>query len=301
MLKTTARINTIKLLLTAASLQIVISSGCSRAGIGIKPETPRTVDPSSPIVINDSASELKGKPLKDILVLANVTVQDVPMTSRLIHKVADEASNGVLSIYTKTETAYTIKLLPGRSEGRRFTIPGEALGSAFIIHSKGYALTNNHVIENASKITARTKSGEDLNVEIVARDPVLDLALLKVISTNTDFQPIPMGNSEETAVGDIVIAVGNPLGLGHTVTQGIISQTSRNLKAVTQRSPGRYPEFIQTDTAINPGSSGGPLITLSGAWIGVNTAQIQGAEGISFSVPSSQVKTFLETVLKSDN
>jgi serine protease Do len=96
-------------------------------------------------------------------------------------------------------------------------------------------------------------------------------------------------------VGDLVIAVGNPLGLGHTVTSGIISQTGRNLSGVLDEE-ARQIRFIQTDTAINPGSSGGPLITLTCAWVGVNTAGATEAQGIGFAVPSSQVREFLDQV-----
>ena len=106
-----------------------------------------------------------------------------------------------------------------------------------------------------------------------------------------------MGDSAAIGVGDLVIAVGNPLGLGHTVTLGIISQTGRNLSRVAVVD-GRRIDYIQTDTAINPGSSGGPLITMNGAWVGVNTAGVTTAQGINFAVPSSQVLEFIEEVLK---
>jgi S1-C subfamily serine protease len=105
-----------------------------------------------------------------------------------------------------------------------------------------------------------------------------------------------MGDSDAIAEGDMSIAVGNPLGLGHTVTFGIISQTGRNLSGVAPEE-GRQIEFIQTDTAINPGSSGGPLITMAGAWVGINTAGARQAQGIGFAVPSNQVREFIEEVL----
>jgi len=106
-----------------------------------------------------------------------------------------------------------------------------------------------------------------------------------------------MGDSTALCGGDLVIAVGNPLGFGHTVTSGIISHTGRSLFE-EQDSDGRYVRYIQTDAAINPGSSGGPLITLGGAWIGLNTAQIADTQGIGFTVPSSQVHEFLTNVLE---
>jgi serine protease Do len=106
-----------------------------------------------------------------------------------------------------------------------------------------------------------------------------------------------MGDSKAILGGDHVIAVGNPLGFGHTVTSGIISHTGRSL--FEEEDPdGRYTRYIQTDVAINPGSSGGPLITLSGAWVGLNTAQIANSQGIGFTVPSSQVTEFLGNVIE---
>ncbi len=266
----------------------VASTGC----FGVRRVQPTTVSPTDPILLRPAARELRGKGLSDVVTRQESNGEDVPLTSRLIRRVAIEVSPAVVSIYTKTETTYRLRL-----SRLRFTVPGEALGSAFFIHSSGLLLTNNHVIENATKITARNQDGEDFDIQVLARDPVLDLALLKVVNPNREFPIIPMGASEDIGVGDWVIAVGNPLGLGHTVTHGIISQTGRNLKAHLENEPGRHMEFLQTDTAINPGSSGGPLITLTGAWVGVNTAGLSGAEGIYFSVPSSQTAEFLESVM----
>ncbi|UCD58471.1 MAG: trypsin-like peptidase domain-containing protein, partial [Candidatus Hydrogenedentota bacterium] len=168
-------------------------------------------------------------------------------------------------------------------------------GSGFFIHPAGYLLTNNHVIEDATEIRVLMRDGTDFGVIVVARDPVFDLALLKIQDSKGEFPVLPMGDSQAVGVGDLVIAVGNPLGLGHTVTSGIISQTGRNLSGVSDEE-ARHIWFIQTDTAINPGSSGGPLITLTGAWIGVNTAGAKEAQGIGFAVPSSQVREFLDKV-----
>ncbi len=273
------------LLLIAASLAV---SGC----FGVRRDEPTTLSPTSPILLKPAASELRGKTLNDVVTLSAETLTDVPLTSQLIRRVATDVSGAVVSIYTKTEVPYRLRL-----SGLRFTVPGEALGSAFFIHASGLLITNNHVIENATQITARNQNDEDFELLVVARDPVLDLALLKVINPDRQFPIIPMGRSEDVAVGDWVIAVGNPLGLGHTVTHGIISQTGRNLEENRKDEPGRHIAFLQTDTPINPGSSGGPLITLEGAWIGVNTAGITGAEGLYFSVPSSQTAEFLESVM----
>ena len=132
---------------------------------------------------------------------------------------------------------------------------------------------------------------------IVARDPVFDLALLKTVDTDQQFSVLPMGDSDVLEAGDMVIAIGNPIGLGHTVTTGIISHAGRIL-AGKQDENLRTIRFLQTDAAISPGSSGGPLITLDGAWIGVNTAAATGASGIGFAVPSKQVMEFFTNVLE---
>lgn len=273
------------LLLVTASLAV---SGC----FGVRRAEPATVSPMSPILLRPVSQELRGKTLSDVVTASSEPMADVPLTSQLVRRVATDVSDAVVSIYTKTEVPYRLRL-----SGLRFTVPGEALGSAFFIHASGLLITNNHVVENATQITARNQDDEDFELEVVARDPVLDLALLKVVNPDREFPIIPMGRSEDVAVGDWVIAVGNPLGLGHTVTHGIISQTGRNLEENRKDEPGRHIEFLQTDTPINPGSSGGPLITLGGVWIGVNTAGITGAEGLYFSVPSSQTAEFLESVM----
>ncbi len=287
----------------AMHIAVVLSlagHGCARAGLGIQPEAPDEVNPDTPILLRPGASALSGKGVEAVVSVAATTVEAVPLDSQLIRRVALEASHGVVSIYTKTEVPYKLKLLPIPTRGLRFKVYGEALGSAFFIHPSGYLLSNNHVIENARQITARTQEGKDYALSVVARDPVLDLALLKVDAPDREFPVIPMGDSEEMAVGDWVIAVGNPLGLGHTVTHGIISQTGRALDEMEREGEGRHIDFLQTDTAVNPGSSGGPLITLTGAWVGVNTAVLRDTQGISFSVPSAQVVSFLESVLAGD-
>lgn len=293
-----ARFNTAMPALTA--IIIIGLVGCARAGLGIQPEEPDDINPNSPIMLRPEAAALKGKSVQEVIVSAEKTVEVVPLDSQLIRRVAKEASAGVVSIYTKTEEAYKLKLLPIPTRGLRFKVYGEALGSAFFVHPSGYLLSNNHVVENAQQITARTQDDKDYDVTVVARDPVLDLALLKITNPDTEFPVVPMGDAEAIAVGDWVIAVGNPLGLGHTVTHGIISQTGRSLDDMEHEGEGRHVNFLQTDTAVNPGSSGGPLITLTGAWVGVNTAVLMGTQGISFCVPSSQVVEFVSSVLKGE-
>ena len=251
------------------------------------------------ILLYPEANELVGIEPGDLVVETQKTVMDVPLTTRLIHEVADTSGQAVVSIYVETQTSARVSLLPIPGMGIPVELPGTGLGSGFFIHPSGYLLTNNHVVKYAAKIKVLTRDGTDSEVIIVARDPVFDLALLKILNPEKEYPVLAMGDSEKVGVGDLVIAVGNPLGLGHTVTSGIISQTGRNLSGVPEEE-ARQIKFIQTDTAINPGSSGGPLITLTGAWIGVNTAGITEAQGIGFAVPSSQVKEFLDKVRAGD-
>ena len=137
-------------------------------------------------------------------------------------------------IFAKTKTPVRVRLIPLPIPGLGFRVrlPGIGLGSGFFIHPSGILLTNNHVIRHAEEIRALTNEGDELRLRVLARDPAFDLALLRVVDTQKKFTALPRGNSEEIAEGDMSIAVGNPLGLGHTVTFGIISQTGRNLSGV---------------------------------------------------------------------
>jgi S1-C subfamily serine protease len=266
-------------------------AGC----VSIKP-APRSVAPTEPIVLHASAASLRGSKLESLLVTTDNTVGDVVLTTKTLRDVAQASKRAVVSIYVKTSTPHKVKLLP-LIPAFTLNLPGQGLGSGFFIHPSGYVLTNEHVIRGASQIRVQTRDAEDLAVTVVATDPVFDLALLKVVVTGRTFPTLPMGDSTAVGVGEAVIAIGNPLGLGFTVTMGIISQTGRHLSAAPTGN-GRRIDYLQTDAAINPGSSGGPLLTMTGAWVGVNTAGVETAQGLAFSVPSSQVREFLDDVLE---
>ena len=173
-------------------------------------------------------------------------------------------------------------------------------GSGFVISDDGYILTNNHVIEGADKVIV--KMVQDLNNSdpnhsdedekeyegtVIGVDDSLDIALIK-IEVQGDLPYVKLGSSKDTQVGDWVVAIGNPFGLAHTVTSGIISAKGRVIGA------GPYDDFLQTDASINPGNSGGPLFNLQGEVVGINTAINPQAQGIGFSVPIDSVKTILE-------
>ncbi|MEJ2656540.1 MAG: DegQ family serine endoprotease [Desulfobacterales bacterium] len=168
------------------------------------------------------------------------------------------------------------------------------LGTGFIIDDKGFILTNNHVVEQTDEIRVRTADGKEFDAKIVGRDPMTDLALIR-IKADTPFIPLHLGDSNRLEVGDWVIAIGNPFGLGNTVTAGIVSAKYRQIGA------GAYDNFIQTDTPINPGNSGGPLLNTDGEVIGINTAifsQSGGSVGIGFAMPINMAKDLLPQLKK---
>ncbi|HEV7370868.1 DegQ family serine endoprotease [Arenibaculum sp.] len=161
--------------------------------------------------------------------------------------------------------------------------PDSALGSGFIVDPSGYIVTNNHVVEQADEVKVILSDETELPAEVIGTDPLTDLALLKV-ETDRELTAVEWGNSDEAEVGDWVLAIGNPFGLGGTVTSGIISARARQINA------GPYDDFLQTDASINRGNSGGPLFDMDGLVVGVNTAIFSptgGSVGIGFAIPSS--------------
>jgi S1-C subfamily serine protease len=157
-----------------------------------------------------------------------------------------------------------------------------AAGSGFVISSDGYIVTNNHVIENATSITVAFDDGLELNAELIGADPSTDIAVLKVYGG--DLKALQFANSDLLEAGQIAIAIGNPMGLQHTVTAGVVSATGRTLRANNGRL---IDDIIQTDAALNPGNSGGPLVDSAGKVIGVNTAVVSSAQGLCFAVSSN--------------
>lgn len=162
-----------------------------------------------------------------------------------------------------------------------------SLGTGFVIDREGYIVTNNHVIDGADEIIVKFPDDKEFKAEIVGKDPLTDLALLKIDPKGSVIQPIVLGDSDAAEIGDWVLAIGNPHGLGGTVTAGILSAKGRAL------GEGPYDNFIQTDVSINPGNSGGPLINMDGEVIGINTAIIPSAQGLGFSVPVNMLKNIL--------
>ncbi|OQY47694.1 MAG: peptidase [Desulfobacteraceae bacterium 4572_87] len=163
----------------------------------------------------------------------------------------------------------------------------KSLGSGFIIDPSGFIVTNNHVVEDADKIKVILKDEREFEAEVKGRDPNTDLALIK-IKSDGNLPSIQFGNSDNVKIGEWVMAIGNPFGLEHTVTVGIISAKGRVIGS------GPYDDFIQTDASINPGNSGGPLINMDGKVVGINTAIIAGGQGIGFAIPVNMAKGIIE-------
>jgi Do/DeqQ family serine protease len=181
---------------------------------------------------------------------------------------------------------------PGTTPRER---PFQSAGSGVIFDAKaGYIVTNAHVVENASEITVTLQDGRDLKAEVVGSDEKSDVAVLKVESKN--LTQIPLGDSSRIEVGDFVVAIGNPFGLQHTVTSGIVSGLSRS-----GINPEGFEDFIQTDASINPGNSGGALVNLRGELIGINTAILSGSGGnigIGFAIPVNMAHSVMDQLLR---
>jgi serine protease Do len=163
----------------------------------------------------------------------------------------------------------------------------KSLGSGFIVSPDGYILTNNHVVEKADEVTVTLLDKEEFKAKVVGSDPKTDIALIK-IDAKKKLIYVALGDSDKLDVGEWVVAIGNPFGLGHTVTAGIVSAKGRIIGS------GPYDDFIQTDASINPGNSGGPLFNLKGEVIGINTAIVQGGQGIGFATPIQLARSVLD-------
>jgi S1-C subfamily serine protease len=166
-------------------------------------------------------------------------------------------------------------------------------GSGFIINSSGQILTNSHVVDGADKVTVTLKDGRTFDGKVLGEDPVTDVAVIQINAKNLPI--LALGNSNTLQPGEAVIAIGNPLGLNNTVTSGILSATDRSSSAIG--ASDKRVDYLQTDAAINPGNSGGPLLNARGKVIGMNTAIIQGAQGLGFAIPINTVQKISQELI----
>jgi serine protease Do len=238
---------------------------------------------SAPSGTGAGASPVPGPPPAPATVAGPAPPADAP---RSFADLAAKADSAV--VYVKTFQAQR-----GRT-GRRRVI-GEGLGTAFVYDPNGLIITNNHVVENATDIQVIIQKKE-MKATIVGRDAPTDIAVLRVDQKKLPF--LPLGDSETTRVGDWVVAIGNPYGLSHTVSAGIISAKGRTGNDVKGLGDGTgYYNFIQTDASINPGNSGGPLLDMSGRVVGINTAIRARANSIGFAIPINMVKELLPRLI----
>ncbi|MBF7083109.1 trypsin-like peptidase domain-containing protein [Desulfallas sp. Bu1-1] len=252
---------------------------------------------------------LPGKTYKPAIALNNgapspAVAEASPVGTNIIADIVEKTSPAVVKIETLSKTGGQV-IDPFFNDPffrQFFGTPGpfrvepdvrKGMGSGFIISKDGYILTNEHVIDQASEIKVYL-AGRDkpLAARVVGKDFELDLAVLKVDAGN-NLPYIELGDSDAARVGEWVIAIGNPYGLDHTVTTGVISAKGRPI-TVDDR---QYKNLLQTDASINPGNSGGPLLNLSGKVVGINTAVNAQAQGIGFAIPANTVKSVLDTLI----
>jgi serine protease Do len=219
----------------------------------------------------------------------------IPSLAPLVDKVA----SAVLTITVEADTKNAGREPVLRGFGLEFRLPEmmpqSGQGTGFLIHESGYALTNNHVIENAGKISVTVGGRPEVyRATVVGTDVKTDVALIKLESEKNDWPFIPLGDSDALHVGDFVVAIGNPFGLSQTVSMGIISANHRREIAPSGRQ-GLY-DFLQTDASINPGNSGGPLINLRGEVVGINAAVNTAGQGLGFAIPISLVKELIPSL-----
>ncbi|MDY6891823.1 MAG: Do family serine endopeptidase [Pseudomonadota bacterium] len=214
----------------------------------------------------------------------------------------DKAAPAVVNIYTRKLVRQPVNPLLADPFFRDFfnadRLPQReriesSLGSGVILNEQGYVITNNHVVNGADAIVVALRDGREAQATVVGLDPETDLALLKIALS--DLPSITLAASDELRIGDVVLAIGNPFGVGQTVTMGIISATGRN-----QLGLSTFEDFIQTDAAINPGNSGGALVDTQGNLVGINTAIFSksgGSQGIGFAIPSSLAKQVMQDLI----
>jgi len=222
--------------------------------------------------------------------------------------VVEKAAPAVVNVSTEQKVSSSIDFpfddffrdfgfpnLPGIPKAPQRPRVQRGVGSGVIVSSDGYILTNNHVIEGAEKITVELNDKRTFQAKVIGTDPLSDLAVLKIDATNLPY--LNLGDSDKVRVGDIVLAIGNPLGIGQTVTAGIISAKGRR----TGLSDGSFENFLQTDAPINRGNSGGALINLNGQLIGINSQILSpsgGNIGIGFAIPSNMARSVMEQLIK---
>ncbi len=243
-----------------------------------------------------------------LLILFSINIQNTSRAANMPASFADLAEKlmpSVVNISTTTTVTtrsnpFPFEFPPGSPFEDMFKDYGtpqkrqtSALGSGFIIDEKGIVITNNHVIQGAEDVYVRVNGEKNIKAKVIGADPGMDLAVLQ-IESDQKFTPVKFGDSDTARIGDWVIAIGNPFGLGGTVTAGIISARNRSIGL------SRYEDYIQTDASINQGNSGGPLFNMDGDVVGINTAILgqSGSIGIGFAIPSNSAQKVINQLIE---
>jgi serine protease Do len=261
-------------------------AACNQANAGQPPATPQAETPATAAAVSPqlppvATTTLPPAPVPATFDVAALAEQVRPMVVNITttQKVSMQGVEGM----DPFEYFFGQR---GDMGPRERQMKRQALGTGVIIDPNGYVVTNDHVIRDADDVRVRLADDRELKAEVVGHDPRQDVALLKIKGVS-GLPAAPLGSSDRLRVGEHVLAVGNPFGLGHTVTLGIVSAKARTIGA------GPYDDFIQTDASINPGNSGGPLFNWRGEVVGINTAIRAGANGIGFAIPIDDVKDVL--------
>ncbi|MDR1875167.1 MAG: Do family serine endopeptidase [Synergistaceae bacterium] len=225
-------------------------------------------------------------------------------TDNPIVQIVKDTSPAVVNIDVETVSRRSALPLPFQDDpffkrffGENFrefsrSVPMKGRGSGFIVSKDGQILTNNHVIDRADKITVTLSNGRMYEAEVMGKDPTFDLAVIK-IKPDANLTTLSLGDSDTIQVGEFVVAIGNPYGLEHSVTVGVISAKNRSIHT----SDVNFDGFLQTDAAINPGNSGGPLLDMDGRVVGINTAIIPYAQGLGFAIPVNMAKQIMNDLV----
>lgn len=289
--KIVKKIGNYKVLSFIIIASLLVMSGCKSnllAGEDVPAAQPQqqTPAPAAPVVVDGMRTSY-----------ADVVDKTSPAVIRIDAERKTKASPQQFPFADDPQFREFFKNFPQQQQPQQRPQIQRGLGSGVIISADGTVLTNHHVIDGAEKITVTMNDNKTFDAKVVGSDPPSDLAVLKIEGENLPF--LNLGNSDNVRVGDIVLAIGNPLGIGQTVTAGIISAKGRR----TGLSDGSFEDFLQTDAPINRGNSGGALVNLNGELIGINSQILSsgndgGSIGIGFSIPSNMAKSVMEQLLK---
>jgi serine protease Do len=272
LLLTSWSITTLSLAVAGAAVYVQLSSPPEVAAAPAPPLAPPPAPEPSPVAPSPPPPPLPAVDLSaDGVTMADVVARTIP---------------SVVNISSRH----------GRRPARRGEESGDSLGSGVIVSAEGLVVTNNHVVEGGTDITVHLSDGRSFPADVVGTDEPSDVALLRMRGDALDVTPLAYGDSSALRQGDVVLAIGNPFGVGQTVTMGIVSAVGRADMGIAE-----YEDFIQTDASINPGNSGGALISTRGELVGINTAILSrtgGSHGIGFAIPSNMVRPIVESLLE---